>query len=200
MKKCVIYVHGKGGSISEARHYGPLFADADVTGFDYASQTPWEAKKEFFEYFKNCKNKYDRVILIANSIGAFFSMSAPLYGLVDQALFISPVVNMENLINNMMITANVTEAKLESAGKIKTDFGETLSWEYLCYVRDHPIEWNVPTHILYGEHDALTDYKTVSDFAEKTGAALTVMSRGEHWFHTDVQMNFLDSWIKGLVL
>lgn len=200
MKKCVIYVHGKGGSTSEARHYEPLFADADVTGFDYASQTPWEAKKEFFEYFKNCKNKYDRVILIANSIGAFFSMSAPLYGLVDQALFISPVVNMENLITNMMITANVTEAKLESAGEIKTDFGETLSWEYLCYVRDYPVEWNVPTHILYGEYDALTDYKTVSDFAEKTGATLTVMDRGEHWFHTDVQMNFLDSWIKGLVI
>ena len=25
--------------------------------------------------------------------------------------------------------------------------------------------------------------------------SLTVMNNGEHWFHTDEQMNFLDDWI-----
>ena len=35
----------------------------------------------------------------------------------------------------------------------------------------------------------------VRAFAEKTGAALTVMPGGEHWFHTDEQMRFLDDWI-----
>jgi len=27
------------------------------------------------------------------------------------------------------------------------------------------------------------------------GAELTVMEEGEHWFHTDEQMRFLDNWI-----
>ena len=35
----------------------------------------------------------------------------------------------------------------------------------------------------------------VRAFAEKTGAVLTVMPGGEHWFHTDEQMRFLDDWI-----
>ena len=49
MKQIVIYVHGKGGTAEEARHYQPLFAESDVIGFDYKSQNPWEAKREFSE-------------------------------------------------------------------------------------------------------------------------------------------------------
>lgn len=79
--------------------------------------------------------------------------------------------------------------------EIETSFGETLSWEYLCYVREHPVVWNIPTKILYGDKDNLTSYETMSDFASKMGISLTVMNNGEHWFHTDEQMNFLDDWI-----
>ena len=92
--------------------------------------------------------------------------------------------------------ANVTEKELEERLEIDTDFGETLSWEYLCYVRKHPIVWNVPTCILYGEKDNLTSIETISEFAKQIGAELTVMKNGEHWFHTKEQMQFLDDWIK----
>lgn len=36
----------------------------------------------------------------------------------------------------------------------------------------------------------------VTGFAERIGATLTVMKGGEHWFHTERQMNFLNQWIK----
>ena len=62
-------------------------------------------------------------------------------------------------------------------------------------VREHPVTWRVPTRILYGERDELTDMRTITEFAEKSGAALTVMPGGEHWFHTDEQLRFLDRWI-----
>ena len=42
MRRLIIYVHGKGGSAEEAKHYRPLFPDSDVIGFDYCAQTPWE--------------------------------------------------------------------------------------------------------------------------------------------------------------
>ena len=42
--------------------------------------------------------------------------------------------------------------------------------------------------------------ETISEFANKTGAALTIMKNGEHWFHTDEQMKFLDNWIRNLAL
>ena len=80
--------------------------------------------------------------------------------------------------------------------EISTTFGETLSWKYLCYVREHPVSWKIPTRILYGEKDALTSMETIKAFAEKNNAELTVMPGGEHWFHTKEQMQFLDYWIK----
>ena len=32
-------------------------------------------------------------------------------------------------------------------------------------------------------------------FAQKIGATVTIMKDGEHWFHTEEQMDFLDNWI-----
>ena len=194
-KNIVIYVHGKGGSAEEAEHYKPLFPDSEIIGFDYRAQTPWEAKEEFPQFFAELRKRCDRLTLISNSIGAFFSLSS-LDGLVDDTYLISPVVDMEKLIGDMMTWANVTEQRLEERREIATDFGETLSWRYLCYVRERPVTWNIPTRILYGEHDDLTSMETVSAFAKETGAELTVMPGGEHWFHTEEQMRFLDAWIK----
>ncbi len=196
MRRLIIYIHGKGGSAEEGEHYKMLFPDSDVIGFDYLSATPWEAKIEFPRFFDILREGYDSVILIANSIGAYFSMCALGEKNVSQALFISPIVNMEKLIKDMMAWNNIGEEELEERGTIPTDFGETLSWEYLSYVRDNPIEWHIPTSILYGEKDNLTSLLTISEFSKEIGAKLTVMKEGEHWFHTVEQMDFLDNWIR----
>lgn len=193
----VLYVHGKGGTAQEAEHYKSLFPDANVVGLDYTAAAPWEAEKEFPRAFSRLTKGYSRVILIANSIGAYFSMCALPQEKLEKAYFISPVVDMEKLICNMMVWAGVTEPQLEEAGTIETSFGEALSWEYLCYVRSQPIRWTVPTSILYGSLDNLTSYDTISAFAGAHNAQLTVMEGGEHWFHTPEQMIFLDNWITG---
>lgn len=195
MQKAVIYIHGKGGTASEAEHYKVLFKEDDIIGFDYQSLTPWESKIEFQHFFDSVSMKYKTVSIIANSIGAFFTMNALADRNIEKAFFISPIVNMEKLISDMMVWANVTEEQLQKEKEIETNFGETLSFEYLCYVREHPIIWHIPTKILYGEKDHLTSYETMSDFATKMRIPLTVMNNGEHWFHADEQMKFLDDWI-----
>mgnify|MGYP005767587129 CR=1 FL=1 len=196
MENGIIYIHGKGGTAEEAEHYKPLFENADVIGFDYKAQNPWEAETEFSQFFDSVSGKYGTVSIVGNSIGAFFAMAALQNKAVESAMFISPVVNMEKLIADMMMWDNITEEELCARKEIETAYGETLSWEYLCYVREHPIKWNVPTRILYGEKDHLTSYETMLNFAEKIGAELTVMENGEHWFHTEEQMKFLDDWIR----
>ena len=196
MDKAIVYIHGQGGSTEEAKHYQPLFKDCDVIGFDYTSQFPWEAKDEFSGFVDSICRQYKTVTLIANSIGAFFAMNALSDKQIEKAYFISPVVNMEKLIEDMMLWANVSEAQLHEKGVIETSFGQTLSWEYLSYVRKHRIDWKVPTHILYGSNDNLTSIETITEFANKTDATLTVMENGEHWFHTVEQMKFLDNWIE----
>ena len=197
MKNAVIYIHGKGGSASESVHYKPFFPDRDVIGLDYKTFTPWKTGKEIHAAVERLKTEYSQIILIANSIGAFFSMNAGIDSMIEKAYFISPIVDMENLIADMMAWAKVTEEELKNKGVICTDFGEYLSWKYLCYVRSHPIQWNCPTELLYGRRDDLTSYETIRSFTEKHHTDLTVMENGGHWFHTKEQMKFLDDWISG---
>ena len=72
----VTYIHGKGGTAREAEHYKPLFPLCDVIGIDYKGSTPWETGREINKAITELKVKYNRIILIANSIGAYFSMNA----------------------------------------------------------------------------------------------------------------------------
>lgn len=199
MKKAILYIHGKGGSGAEAEHYRRLCPGYDVIGLEYQGNTPWETKKEFIDRYEKLSEDYPSITIIANSIGAFFAMNA-LNGMqIERALFISPIVDMEKLISDMMRQANVTEEELREKQEIETGSGEFLSWRYLCYVRENPIVWETPTYILYGENDNMTSYETVSQFAGKTNASMTVMENGEHWFHTAEQMAFLDDWITKLL-
>lgn len=192
----VLYIHGKGGSASESAHYEPLFPGCKVIGLDYRTFTPWETGQEILAAVGELKSRYEKLTLVANSIGAFFSMHAGIDEMIERAFFISPLVDMEKLIINMMQWAKISERELEAKGIIQTEFGEDLSWEYLRYVREHPVRWNVPTRILYGSDDHLTSLDTIRTFAKEHHASLTVMENGEHWFHTEAQMQFLDQWIK----
>ena len=193
--RAVLYIHGKNGSADEAGFYKPLFPGYEVSGIDYKAGTPWQAKTEFPKLYDEICAESNEVILIANSIGAYFAMHSLAEKKINKAYFISPIVDMERLILDMMNWAGISEEELSQRGEIATDFEETLSWEYLCYVREHPISWNIPTEILYGENDGLTSLETMTVFAERAGAGLTVMPGGEHWFHTGEQMEFLKRWI-----
>ena len=197
MKHAALYIHGKGGRAAESEHYKALLPECEVKGLDYRTFTPWETGAEIRAAVEGLNAKGKRVILVANSIGAYFSMNAGIDAMIEKAWFISPIVDMEKLITDMMRWADVTEAELEAGGTIHTSFGEDLSWNYLCYVRSHPMAWTAPTRILYGSLDDLTSLETITDFAKKHNAALTVMEGGEHWFHTEDQMRFLDNWILG---
>ena len=197
-KPLVLYVHGKGGSAEESEHYRQFFPNVNIYGFDYKSENPWDAKDEFAEKMKELSKSHSRIILIAGSIGAYFTMNAGAGDFIEKAYFISPIVNLEKLIVDMISWAGTSEEELEKRKVISVDFGDDLSWEYLQYVRSHTINWNVPTEILYGANDNLQSIETINEFVKITGAGLTVMEDGEHWFHTEEQMRFSDRWMQRL--
>lgn len=58
------------------------------------------------------------------------------------------------------------------------------------------MEWGVPTDILIGGADALLPREAAEKFAATHSATLTVMENGEHWFHTQEQLRFLDRWLE----
>ena len=207
-----LFVHGKGGNKEEAELLSETACEKgwDVVGIDlpgFGQRTaeaerfvPWEAGPELREVYAELKTRYSAVALFANSIGAYFSLLALGDKVLERALFVSPVTDMERLICQMMEWAAVTAEQLKKEGEIPTAFGETLSWPYLCYVREHPVtHWNVPTRILYAGRDELVERETIEDFVRQFGAELTVMEEGAHWFHTEEQLAVLRQWIgKGL--
>ena len=200
MKNAVIYVHGKGGNAEEANHYKQFFDDNfEIIGFDYKSLNPWDAKIEFINYFNTIISKYNKIYLIANSIGAYFSLISLTDMPIEKAMLISPIIDMESIILNMMKCENVTEDELKLKKEIETSFGESLSWEYLSYVRKNTIHWDIPTNILFADNDNMTSVDTMTNFANKINANLTTMKDGAHWFHTDEQMNFLANWFKEII-
>ena len=196
MTKAVLYIHGKGGSHLEAEQYRKNCPDYDMIGIAYDEYVPWIVQHQIQEAYNKAQQKYDSIYIIANSIGAYFAMLALQDFPIEKALFISPVVDMEQLILDMMGWAGVSETELKEKEEIPTDFEETLSWKYLCYVREHPIFWNVPTSILYASNDNLVSRKTIDAFIHTHQADLTVMENGEHWFHTEEQLAFLNTWMK----
>lgn len=200
MNRAVLYIHGKGGSHLEAQQYAECCPGFEITGAAYEEYLPWLVEGKIKSAYDTLHGMYEQVYLIANSIGAYFAMLALQREKIEKALFISPVLDMERLILDMMKWAGVTEEELHDRGEIPTDFGETLSWEYLCFVRRKPIHWNTPTKILYGAKDHLIARRTVDDFTARHSATLTVMENGEHWFHTEEQTDFLNRWMKNAFL
>lgn len=196
MEKVILYIHGKGGSCLEAERYRKNCLGFDIMGIDYNEYLPWIVQNQIQSAYDKARERYDYIYVIANSIGAYFAMHTLQACDIEKALFISPVLDMERLILDMMNWADVSERDLREKGEIPTDFGETLSWKYLCFVRENPITWNVPTKILYAGNDNLTSRQTVNEFIGSHNAHLTVMENGEHWFHTDEQLAFLDAWMK----
>jgi pimeloyl-ACP methyl ester carboxylesterase len=137
----------------------------------------------------------ENIGVFACSIGAYFSLLAYKNVSLRQALFLSPVVDMERIIYNMMSWFGISEDKLKTEKEIVTPIGHTLYWDYFTYVKDNPIlTWNTPTAILYGAKDNTCELETVISFAERFKAALQVMEQGEHYFHTEEQLAFFKQW------
>ncbi|WMW24137.1 alpha/beta hydrolase [Methanolobus sediminis] len=138
----------------------------------------------------------NEISLFACSIGAYFSLLACKEISLHQCLFLSPVVNMERIIENMMTWFNISEEQLKTEEEIPTPAGQTLYWDYYCYVKENPVlRWNSPTALLYGKEDNICEYDIVSSFSNKFNCNLEVMENGEHYFHTPDQLSYYRQWL-----
>ena len=146
------------------------------------------------------KANYDEISLWACSMGAYFSLISYTDEDIKNSVFLSPVVNMKIIIDNMMLWSNTTEKELEEKLEIKTNFGQTLYWDYYKYVKENPIiNWNKKTFVLYGNKDNLQDENIIKDFCNDFNCSLTILENGEHYFHTEEQLEFYKNWIDKVI-
>lgn len=205
--KVYLFIHGKCGYKEEAKEFGEIVCPRgwQVLGIDLPEHgirkgetdtfDPWHVIPELQTVMAYAQQHWSRIALRANSIGAWFSMLAFSAEPLEKSLFVSPILNMEKLIQTMMQWVGVTEEELQARETIPTDFGETLSWRYYQYAREHPIEtWPSPTSILYAEKDNLTSRQEVDRFVQRFHCDLTVIEDGEHWFHAPEQLEVLRQW------
>ena len=206
-EKAYLFLHGQMGCKEEGEAFARLACPKgyQVLAIDLPDHgqrrnrgeelTPWAAQPDIRRAVAWAEERWEQVSLRANSIGAYFAMLA--FENPHHALLISPILNMEELIRTMMVWARVTEEQLREQGEIVTSFGQTLSWNYLCWVREHPVhDWTCPVDILYGSGDTMTSRHQVEEYVQNHNAYLTVMEGGEHWFHTPEQLEVLREWEK----
>lgn len=210
--KLFLYVHGKHSRKEEAEYFAPIAERCGYQTLSFDLPEHGERAKESYpcsvqngvrdlnEIYSFIKDKYSSISLYACSLGAYFSLVAFQEVKFDRCLFLSPILDMERLIRNMMKWSDISEDELKKIGEYQTSFGETLSWDYYEYVQNNPVKrWNGPTFILYGENDNLTEREVLDSFARNYNCDVTIMPNGEHYFHTQEQLDFLDDWLQRVI-
>lgn len=206
--KLYLFIHGQGGNKEDSAMFAEIAGSAgwQVLGIDLPGHgarsdkdrfVPWVVVPELRQVFDNVSPKYKHIALNGNSIGAWFGMLALAEKQLEQALFVSPILDMYRLIQNMMQWAGVTSEQLQREKVIATDFGHTLSWEYLTWVQEHPVtHWEHHTSILWAEKDHLTERSVIDAFIQQFGGELTVLENSEHWIHTPEQLEVMGKWMR----
>jgi len=136
------------------------------------------------------------ISLFACSIGGYFSLLAYHEFSIRKSFFLSPVVNMQEVIENMMSAFQISEKQLQNEKRIPTPIGKILDWDYYTFVKQHPINfsWESPVYILYGAKDILSSKEEIEGFTQKYNANLTILEDAEHYFHTTEDLNFFEEW------
>ena len=139
----------------------------------------------------------DNLSLFGCSLGVYFSLLAYKSTNLTQSLFLSPIVDMLEVIENIMSYCKISKEQLESEKIIETSIGHTLNWDYYSYVKSNPINiWNSDTSILYGSKDEVSNFKTISEFSTKFNCKIEILENSEHYFHTPTQLQFFHQWLK----
>lgn len=190
-------------AVATAKGYQVLSFDLPEHGARKAESTlckPQACVGELQQVLQYAKTLATEISLFACSMGAYFSLLAYANEAMQQALFLSPVVDMARIIHNMMLWFNVSEAHLKAEQQIPTPAGQTLYWDYYTYVQQHPITaWPTPTWVLYGGQDTISERSCVQQFAKQYTAHLTILEDAEHFFHTEAQLQQYTQWLSSVL-
>lgn len=206
--KIYIFVHGKMSNKESAQGFTEIAVKRgyQVLSFDLPEHGErkdtsykcniWNGVHDLEVIGTYAKDNWREISLFGCSLGAYFSLIAYKNFLIKKCLFQSPILDMEELICKMFNWFNVTEELLKEKKEIVTPI-DTLSWNYYCYVKEHPIDkWDIPTAIIYGTEDDLQNRDTIESFANKFHSDLTISKGSEHSFHTKEQSQAVIQWLR----
>ena len=181
-EKVFLFVHGLHGRKEEALAFAK---EAVPKGYQVLSidlpveRKPWEVLPLLNEVRDYLYENWKSVSVRANSIGSWFTLLAFQSKKVEQALLVSPILDMKKFIELMPQRED----------------------DYYEWVVNNPITgWDVPTYILRPEVDVIVSEEIDRDFISQHQWQITIMPGGEHWFHTPEQLAFLKAWEKNTII
>ena len=175
-EKVFLFVHGVHGRKEEALTFAEVavLKGYQVMGIDLPiERKPWEVLPLLNEVRDYLYENWKCVSVRANSIGSWFSLLAFQSMKIEQALLVSPILDMKSFIEEQ----------------------PSHEEDYYEWVINNPItSWNTPTYILRPKMDLIVSETVGRDFISHHKCQLTIMPDGEHWFHTPKQLAFLKAW------
>lgn len=206
-EKIYIYVHGKNGNKEEAESFCDIANKKgfQVLSFDLAEHGErknedcpnniWNGIKDLKIIANYVIKNWDNINLYSVSLGVYYSLMAYKDLPIKNCLFVSPILDMKLLIENMMLWAGIDDKILKQKETVVTNFGEILDWEYYSFVKENPIvNWKPKTNILYGMKDNMTSFDTIMEFTKRFNCQLSTQTNMEHYLHREEDIKILREW------
>lgn len=208
-KRVIIAVHGQDAHkedptiailARQAAENGIQVLSFDLPGHGgntQSSQTIDEYIQTLKLIMQAAQMKWQKISLFACSIGAYFSLQAYQEESLDHVYFLSPIVNLFELIDDEMQREQITEEQLEREQEIETKNGMMLDWQYYNYVKTHPvISWEYPTYILFGGQDKFQSKTQIRKFVHDFQCKLKIEEDAGHYFHTKEELESYAAWLE----
>ena len=157
--------------------------------------TPMDASPEVRAFARLARSQSIEVSLLANSIGAYFSLCDTPAGTFKHAWLVSPLLDLEYYIRDMMAEYSVTDEQLEAQTVIHTRRG-VLDWPYLRFVEEHPVKLDTPSWMIRGDQDEVVPLDTLSRFVGAPGVELVQVEGGQHFLGRPPHLDTVVAWFE----
>jgi len=141
------------------------------------------------------RSQSTEVGLLASSIGAYFSLCDTPTGTFERAWLVSPLIDLEYYIRDVMAEYSVTDEQLEAETVIDTPRA-VLEWPYLRFVEEHPARLDIPSWTIRGDQDEVVPLDALSRFVSAPGVELVQIEGGQHFLGQPPHLETVVAWFK----
>ena len=157
---------------------------------------PWQPVLFLKNLLVHAKRRWENIGVFADSVGAWLCMLAFEGAGVERCLFLSPVLDMADVIASKLDQAGITPAQLRRQKTVSAGEYE-LTYDYFRWLqrhRAHALCEN--TAVLLGGQDPLVSKSSVQRFCGKEGAIITTLPGCDHWFETERAQQLAQDWAR----
>ena len=156
---------------------------------------PIEASPEVRMFAQLAHSQSTEIGLRAHSIRAYFSLCDTPAGTFERVWLVSPLLDLEYYIPDMMAEYSVTDEQLEAEPEINTPRG-VLEWPYLRFVEKHPARLDIPSWIIRGDQDEVVPLDALSRFVGASGVELVQIEGGQHFLGQPPHLDTVVAWFE----